>query len=130
MANGRDIISMVGERQDLTNFRKSHWQGTFAEYLDLVRQDPQVTRNAYQRIYDMIMSYGTETYEACREKRTHYRFFDDPVGNGRDAVFGLDTAIESLVNAFKSAAKATASRNACCCCTVPSAAARARSRAC
>ncbi len=35
----------------------------------------------------------------------HYKFFDDPDNNGRDAVFGLDHALSQLVNAFKSAAK-------------------------
>jgi serine protein kinase len=104
MAEGRDIISLIGDQQDLANFRKAHWTGTFAEYLDLVRQTPKITRNSYQRIYDMILSYGTEVYESCREKRTHYTFFDDPINEGQDAVFGLDAAIESLVNAFKSAA--------------------------
>ena len=105
MSAGHDILSLVAERQDLNQFRKENWIGTFQEYLDLVRQHPGVTRNAYQRIYDMIMSYGTDTYEAAREKRTHYRFFDDPDHGGEDAVFGIERALEDLVNAFKSAAR-------------------------
>jgi serine protein kinase len=105
MAEGRDIISLIGEKQDLTNFQRAHWTGTFAEYLDLIRQNPRITRNAYQRIYDMILSYGTETYEAGREKKVHYKFFDDPLAGGKDAVFGLEESIASLVNAFKSAAQ-------------------------
>ena len=105
MAEGRDIISLIGDKQDLSNFQRAHWTGTFAEYLDLVRQNPKITRNAYQRIYDMILSYGTQTYEAGREKKIHYNFFDDPLANGRDAVFGLEESIASLVNAFKSAAQ-------------------------
>jgi serine protein kinase len=52
----------------------------------------------------MIMSYGVDTYEVSREKRIHYRFFDDPEEEGRDAIFGLDQALEQLVHAFKSAA--------------------------
>ncbi len=51
------------------------------------------------------MSYGTDTYEVSREKRVHYRFFDDPDNHGADAVFGLDGVLEDLVNAFKSAAR-------------------------
>ena len=42
--------------------------------------------------------------ESGREKRVHYRFFDDPDNDGRDAVFGLDRPLHHLVNAFKSAA--------------------------
>jgi len=103
--SGRNIISLVAEKQDLSHFRKKNWTGSFEQYLDLVRKDPRITRNAFERIFDMILSYGTESYQECRESRTHYNFFDDPENNGSDAVFGLDDAIESLVNAFKSAAR-------------------------
>ncbi|MDA7980283.1 MAG: serine protein kinase [Pirellulales bacterium] len=102
---GIDIINLVSSRQDLDQFRKKIWEGSFAEYLDIVKQRPQVTRNAYERIYDMITSYGTVDYEHGREKRVQYRFFADPDNNGRDAVFGIDAALADLVNALKSAAK-------------------------
>ena len=105
MSAGHDILSHVKERQDLDQFRKEHWVGSFQDYLDLVQQNPLITRNAYQRMYDMIMSYGTDEYEVGREKRTHYRFFDDPRNGGADAVFGLEKALADLVNAFKSASR-------------------------
>jgi len=105
MISGREIISLVAERQDLDQFRRKNWQGSFEEYLDVVRDNPRVTRNAFERVYDMIMSYGTETYEEFREKRVRYQFFSDPDDHGRDAVFGLDASLWSLVNAFKSAAQ-------------------------
>jgi serine protein kinase len=105
MNNGREIISLVAERQDLDQFRRKNWEGTFEQYLDVVRADPRVTRNAFERVYDMLMSYGTEDYEEFREKRVRYRFFSDPDDHGRDAVYGLDGSLWSLVNAFKSAAQ-------------------------
>ena len=82
MSNGSSIISLIAERQDLEQFRKKTWSGTFEEYLDLVRNDPKVVRNAFERVYDMILSYGTETYEVNREKHVRYRFFDDPDHGG------------------------------------------------
>jgi serine protein kinase len=104
--SGREIISLVAQRQDLDQFRRKNWIGTFEEYLDLARQKPEVTRNAFERVYDMIMAAGTHVYEETRGvKRVHYKFFDDPENEGRDAVFGLDDSLESLVNALKSAAK-------------------------
>src|SRR5438309_11911458 len=105
MGDGREIISLVAQRQDLDQFRKKNWEGTFAEYLDLVREHPEATRNAFERTYDMILSYGTDTYEEHRDKRIRYRFFSDPDGGGKDAVFGLDGPLWTLVNAFKSAAQ-------------------------
>ena len=105
MSDGHSIISLVAQRQDLDQFRRKNWEGSFQDYLDVVKKDPKVTRNAFQRVYDMILSYGVETYEKGREKRSRYRFFDDPDQQGQDAVFGLDDTLASLVNAFKSAAK-------------------------
>jgi len=105
MNDGTAIISLIAERQDLDQFRKKNWEGTFAEYLNLVHSRPLVTRNAFQRVYEMIVSSGTVEYEVAREKRVRYRFFDDPDDHGRDAVFGLDVPLTVLVNAFKSAAK-------------------------
>jgi serine protein kinase len=105
MNSGREIISLVAERQDLDQFRRKNWEGTFEQYLDIVRGEQRVTRNAFERVYDMLMSYGTESYEEFREKRVRYQFFSDPDDHGRDAVFGLDDSLWSLVNAFKSAAQ-------------------------
>ena len=105
MSNGSSIISLIAERQDLDQFRKKTWVGSFEAYLDLVRQEPKVVRNAFERVYDMILSYGSETYEVNREKHVRYKFFDDPDHGGEDAVFGLEDSLVALVNALKSAAK-------------------------
>ncbi len=105
MVGGREILSLVKQRQDLEQFRRKNWEGTFEEYLDLVAGNPSVTRNAFQRVFDMITSYGSETFEVGREKRVRYKFFDDPDENGRDGVFGLEGPLQALVNAFKSAAQ-------------------------
>ena len=104
MARGSEIVSLVSDRQDRDQFRRKNWIGTFEEYLDIVADNPLVTRTAYQRLYDMILSYGVESEEHGREKRYRYRFFDDPDNDGRDAVFGLRKPLHSLVNALKSAA--------------------------
>ena len=105
MNSGREIISLVADRQDRQQFRRKNWIGTFEEYLDIVRQDPLVTRTAYQRLYDMILSYGVESCEIGRDKLPHYRFFEDPDDDGRDAVFGLLEPLSRLVNSLKSASR-------------------------
>ncbi|MDZ4783436.1 MAG: serine protein kinase [Planctomycetia bacterium] len=105
MVSGQNIINLIAERQDLEQFKRKNWEGSFDEYLELVKQHPDVTRNAYERLYDMITSYGVEAYEKNREKKVRYRFFTDPEDEGRDAVFGLDETLRALVNAFRSAAQ-------------------------
>ncbi len=104
MSDGREIIALVAKSQDCDQFRRKNWVGSFAEYLDIVREHPEVTRTAYQRLYDMILSYGVDVSDNGRDKKVHYRFFDDPDNDGRDAVFGLDAPLHHLVNAMKSAA--------------------------
>lgn len=102
---GSSLITAVRELLDVQAFRQHHWEGSFADYLDLVKENPQIARTAFQRIYDMIMSYGYETYTQFREELLHYRFFDDPIDQGADAVFGLDRQLMDLVQVFQSAAR-------------------------
>ncbi len=69
MSPGSDLIAQIAGRQNLADYQKTHWTGTFGEYLDIVRQNPKVTRNAYQRVYDMILSFGTEEIVVNKEKQ-------------------------------------------------------------
>jgi serine protein kinase len=64
-----------------------------------------VTRSAYQRLYDMILSHGTEEVYENKEKITRFRFFTDFAAQHGDAIYGLDRPIMHLANCFMSAAK-------------------------
>lgn len=103
--NGQSLIDLVRDMQDVYTFRNQHWEGSFAQYLEIVQKNPKVARSAYQRLYDMIMSYGYESYTSFRQELLHYKFFDDPFDQGRDAIFGLDRALMELVQVFQSAAR-------------------------
>jgi serine protein kinase len=104
MPTGLGILNVIAEMQDLRAFREQHWEGSFEEYLDIVQKHPEVTRSAFQRIYDMILSKGTHEYFEYKKKIIHYNFFDDPDHGGRDGVYGLDLPLMKMVNIFKSAA--------------------------
>ena len=82
----------------------NHWTGTFFEYLDLVKKNPKITRNSYQRMYDMIVEAGIENYIDFKKPIMRYRFFDDVPNNAKDAVFGLDVPLMKLVNVLRAAA--------------------------
>ncbi len=105
VASGRNILSSVRQHLNLQEYQKKHWEGTFVEYLDIVRDHPEVTRNAYQRLYDMIISHGVDEIYENKDKILRYRFFNDFAANHGDAIFGLDRQLMQLVNAFKSAAQ-------------------------
>ncbi|HVY62469.1 MAG TPA: serine protein kinase, partial [Planctomycetota bacterium] len=105
MSKGQNLLSLIERNLDLGSYRDLHWTGSFSQYLDIVAENPLVSRNAFQRLYDMILSHGTVDYTRHKEKITHYKFFDDPIGSGKDAIFGLDKALMRLVNVLKAAAQ-------------------------
>ncbi|MGE6665904.1 PrkA family serine protein kinase [Paenibacillus xylanexedens] len=71
------------------------WNGTFEDYIAMLREDPTPAMTAHARVYEMIESFGVE--EVGGHKR--YKFFEQEI-------FGLDGSIEKLVEEyFHSAAR-------------------------
>jgi len=88
-----DIFKRISEHYAET--KKLQWKGTFADYIELVRKNPNVAMTAHARVYEMIASHGIDTVNGQKK----YRFFEKEI-------FGLDRAIEKLVEEyFHSAAK-------------------------
>src|SRR5580704_11339640 len=99
------LVSIIDRKLVVSNFREQHWEGTFWEYLDLVHETPTVARNAFQRVYDMILTYGSESYTQFKQEYNRYKFFADPIDHGADAIYGLERPLMQLVDFFKSAAQ-------------------------
>ncbi len=104
MSSPVNFRTLVEKWQSQNTNVAAHWSGTFHEYLDLIKANPKVTRNAYQRMFDMIVESGTEEYIDFKKHVVRYKFFDDTDNNGKDAVFGLDVQLMKLVNVLKAAA--------------------------
>jgi len=98
-------IERIAAMQDYVLYRDLSWDGSFEDYLDIVRKRPQVTRNAFQRVYDMIIGYGTEEYIDNKKRLTRYNFFKDEMDGGKDAIFGLDIPLMRLVHVLRAAAE-------------------------
>jgi serine protein kinase len=103
-AANNGLLELIATQQDRGHYQNLLWEGTFGEYLELVRQDPGIARNAYQRLYDLIVSFGSTEYTEYKKKIIRYRFFDDPFEDGRDAVFGIDIHLMKLVRVLRAAA--------------------------
>ena len=106
MSERSTLLAKIEQLQDTSGFRGQHWEGTFEDYLDIVSKNPRACRNAFQRVYDMILSYGTEAYTENREPLVRYNFFKDPMGGGRDSIFGLEDSLahgleQQIVMAFQ-----------------------------
>ncbi len=99
-----DYSALIKSLQDNKMFQDLSWSGTFDDYLNLIRENPKVTRNAFQRMYDLVIEKGVENYTDVKKQMTHYRFFDDEENDGRDAVFGAEIPLMKLVNVLRAAA--------------------------
>ncbi len=100
--NLRAIIEMSNSQN--SGKATTQWTGSFNDYLELLKKNPKVTRNAYQRMYDMVIEAGTEEYIDFKKHIVRYKFFDDIPNDGKDAVFGLDVQLMKFVNVLKAAA--------------------------
>ena len=87
---GSSLLQLVSELQDRKRFQELNWTGDFSGYLDIVAENPSVTRNAFRCIYDMIMSYGTEEFIDAKKRLVRYKFFSDMTFDQNDAIFGLE----------------------------------------
>ncbi|MBX9738110.1 MAG: hypothetical protein K2X32_14405 [Phycisphaerales bacterium] len=104
-APSADLASLIDSRIDRTKFGQVHWEGTFFDYLEIAQRNPSVLRNAYQRVFDAVMSHGAERYRLFKRDCIRYHFFSDPFDQGADAIFGLDSALMQLVDFLRSAAE-------------------------
>jgi len=100
-----NLLSVIANIQSAEEYKELNWEGTLDDYLRVVQETPRVTRNAFQRIYDMILSHGVEEVVEHKKKYTRYRFFRDERHQGRDAVYGIDQSLNHLVDIFKAAAR-------------------------
>ncbi len=103
--DGASLITLIGDMQDKAQFQELNWSGTFQDYLDIVTKNPRITRNAFQRTYDMIMEYGTEEFIDAKKKLIRYKFFSDETFDSNDSIFGLEITLMRLVNFLKAAAQ-------------------------
>jgi serine protein kinase len=99
------LTGQIAEFQNYDEYREIHWDGSFEDYLELVRKNPRVTRNAFQRVYDMVLSHGVEEYMDNKKRIVRYKFFQDTINGASDAVYGLDIPLMRLMNVLKSAAQ-------------------------
>lgn len=82
-----DILNKVRNYRE--EEKRLRWEGTFAEYLELIKERPEVAQTAHSRVYNMIKSAGVTE----RDSKRMYHFFGE-------SIFGLEEAIERLVEEY------------------------------
>lgn len=87
MEGNMDILNKVRSYREEEN--KLKWEGTFEEFLSIVKERPSVAQTAHARVYSMIKGAGVTE----RDSQKLYEFFGEEI-------FGLETALERLVEEY------------------------------
>ncbi|OCA88638.1 PrkA family serine protein kinase [Pradoshia sp. D12] len=82
-----DIIKKIEQFRE--EEEKLKWEGTFGDYLQLLKKTPLVAQSAHSRVYNMIKDAGVEIVDGKKK----YSFF-------KDELFGLEESLERLVEEY------------------------------
>lgn len=82
-----DILKKIEKYRE--EEEKLRWEGSFADYLELVKKKPWVAQSAHSRVYNMIKDAGIEEEKGGKT----YKFFSQQL-------FGLEEALERLVEEY------------------------------
>ena len=104
MSDDRPLFDLVRDNPERERHAVLNWEGSFEEYLGMVERDPRLARNSWQRLLDMIESHGSLAPEG-RYGARRWKIFDDPLGGGADAIYGLDEPMAELVNVIRAGAR-------------------------
>ena len=92
---------------DRENRNKEKFKGTFLDYLEIVKQYPDVAVLAHKRMHDIILSKGVDVLKAEENPRIRRIYGNETIrkyGFFKEDFFGIDKVIMKLVNYFNSAA--------------------------
>src|SRR5699024_877029 len=85
--NDMDILSKVKDHRE--EEQRLKWEGTFAEYLEIVKERPEVAQTAHSSFYNIIKQSELTEKDGLKM----YDFFGDEI-------FGLENTIEKLVEEY------------------------------
>ncbi|MFS0655079.1 PrkA family serine protein kinase [Bacillus sp. 179-C3.3 HS] len=82
-----DILKKIERHRE--EEQRLKWEGTFGEYLEIIKEHPLVAQSAHSRVYHMIQDSGIEEKDGVRT----YKFFNQEL-------FGLEESLERLVEEY------------------------------
>ncbi len=104
MARKNEFLNLIQKQRD--SKKTERFEGTFLEYLELVKDRPQSIKLAHKRLYETIKDRGIETLDVDSEnyrdifngdKIRTYNYFEKEF-------FGMESVINKLMRFLKSAA--------------------------
>ncbi|MGH6898126.1 MAG: serine protein kinase [Geminicoccaceae bacterium] len=100
-----DFAKLIQE--DREQRQQQLWQGTFLEYLELVKADPGLAKSAHRRLHDMITDAGVSELNPENDPRIERIYGDEPIkvyGFFKEEFFGMERTLDKIVRYFHSAA--------------------------
>lgn len=82
-----DILKKIEQYRE--EEQRLKWEGTFADYLEIIKERPIVAQSAHSRVYNMIKDHGIEEQNGKKS----YTFFDREL-------YGLEESLERLVEEY------------------------------
>ena len=94
-------------QNDRENRNKEKFHGSFLDYLEIVKENPEITKLAHKRIFESIVNNGVELLKAEENPRIKKIYGNETIrkyGFFKEDFYGIDKVLMKLVNYFNSAA--------------------------
>jgi serine protein kinase len=106
MAKGKiDFSKLIAE--DRATRENAYWKGSFLDYLEIVKKDPDVAKLSHERMYDAIMKPGIRDIAEIENPSLHRIYPDDSlkiINFFAGEFFGLEPTTNKIARYFRSAA--------------------------
>ena len=102
----RDELLKEISKQRESNSKKLKFEGNFLDYVELVKENPEITKTAHKRLYEAISDHGMEKMPDS-DPRKKKIFDNDNVkvyNYFKDHFFGMEKVLAKLMRFLKSAA--------------------------
>jgi serine protein kinase len=102
-----DISSII--QKDRDERENTQFEGSFLDYVGIVRENPEIPILSHQRMYNLITTPGVESINTDENPRLRRIYGNDIIKKYRffsEDFFGIDKTIMKIVRYFHSAAMA------------------------
>jgi len=100
-----DFLKLIKDQRKQK--KKKKFSGTFLEYLEIIRDNPEVCKTAHQRLYNQIVKEGTGKLSESDKRFKKVFGADDSINTFnyfQEEFFGMEKVISKIMNFVKSAA--------------------------
>lgn len=100
-----DFKKMIHE--DRLNRKGPKFKGTFLDYLDIIKEKPEVFKLAHERIYKLLIDKGIEVVKTEENPRLRRIYGKDSIkryGYFKEDFYGIDKTVMKIARYFHSAA--------------------------